>query len=217
MTEHIIIDAKKDVMVPETLRESITQWDHEIQEIIIDCPRYWYYEKDIYGLQFYVNYLTSKNAKGKKTLSTPCTVTLGDTEDMLQITWPIRRSLSQYDGPFAFLLCAKGVDENGNETPHWNSHLCKDMTIMEGLESNLQEMVEEYPDVITSLLLRVDALEKNGGGTSFNGSAADVTYNNEKSKLDAENVQDALDKLQEEIVDLQTTLTGVSELIGGEE
>lgn len=46
---------------------------------------------------------------------------------------------------------------------------------------------------------------------------SDTTLTLEGSFADAKVTGDKITKLSEEIVDLQTTLTGVSELIGGEE
>ena len=52
----------------------------------------------------------------------------------------------------------------------------------------------------------------SGGGTSFSGSAKDVTYDDTETKLGAKNVQDAIGKLSEEFNEFSGTVEVTSYL-----
>lgn len=49
---------------------------------------------------------------------------------------------------------------------HWNSELCKDCYVSEGLESDAEELKETYPDIVeqwhNELMTRADAGDFNG-------------------------------------------------------
>ena len=168
--ERIIVDSDRDVIVPSELKKAIVQHDHNIIDIIIECPRYWYEgKKDISDCVFFINVLTEKTIKGKDPIAIPCTNkhVKEDDEYTMEMTWTITRDVSKHEGGFAFLVCAKKTDEEGNEDLHWNSHLCKEMVVSEGLEANLQEIESEYPDIITYILQELEDIKKNGtGGTT---------------------------------------------------
>lgn len=79
-------------------------------------------------------------------------------EGMMRFTWTISRNVTEAKGQLSFLVCIKATDEDGNEQNHWNTELNRQMTISEGLE--VDHWIEEtYPDIITSILLKIDALE----------------------------------------------------------
>ena len=72
-------------------------------------------------------------------------------------------------------MCVKKTDADGNESNHWNSELCKDCYVSEGLEPNAEELKEAYPDIIEQwhqeLLDRADAGDFNG--VTFTPSISD--------------------------------------------
>lgn len=160
ISQHIVISRDKSVYVPEIIRKSIVYRDHNIERLTFDCPRYWY-GKDISTLNIYVNYISaSQKAKGDDPGSSLCENVVIDEndQDMMHFDWVITNNISQDVGGLLFLVCAKSVDSDGNEDVHWNSHLCKDLEVQEGLEAS-DSIVKKYPDVIEQIFQRLDNVD----------------------------------------------------------
>ena len=152
---HIIIGNDRFITVPEELKRIGVQYDHNIETVTFDCPRYWD-GLDMSQMVVYINYMLPDRTKGCYIADN---VTADDTDDtIMHFDWTISRNVTQVKGDIFFLVCIKKTDENGDEVNHWNSELCKDIYISEGLECE-EVVFELYPDIITSLLERMDAIE----------------------------------------------------------
>ena len=172
-SQHIVINQDRSVAVPSLIKKSIVQRDHNIERLTFDCPRYWY-GKDISTLNIYVNYISvSQKAKGDDPGSSLCENAVIDEsdQDMMHFDWVITNNISQDVGGLLFLVCAKSVDSDGNEDVHWNSHLCKDLEVQEGLEAS-DSIAKKYPDVIESIL------SKLGKQIEFRNSGKAIQYRN---------------------------------------
>jgi hypothetical protein len=75
----------------------------------------------------------------------------------MHFTWTLSRNATEIKGSLKFLICVKKTDEDGNLVNHWSSKLNTQMSVSEGMECG-ESIVEEYPDVITQILTRYDAL-----------------------------------------------------------
>ena len=154
---HIIINSDRTITVPEELKRIAVQYDHNIETVTFDCPRYWD-GIDMSLMQIYINYKCPDNTFGSY-LVEPAEVTIdGANLDVMHFTWTISRNLTKVKGNLMFLVCAKQVDDEGNEEYHWNSELCRDLYISEGLDCETA-IVDDYPDIITQLLVRMDHVE----------------------------------------------------------
>lgn len=152
---HVVIRPDRVIVVPEELKRIAVQYDHDVETVTFDCPRYWD-EHDLDDMVIYINYMRSD----KYTASYPVTqVWTGEDDYTIHFSWTISRNVTEVDGPISFLVCAKKTDAEGNETIHWNSELCQDMYISRGLETE-EQPEETHPDIITELLLRMDNVEK---------------------------------------------------------
>lgn len=153
--EHIIVGADRFITVPDSLKRIAVQYDHDIETVTFDCPRYWD-GKDMSEMRVYINYLRPDGVKGKYI---PDTITV-DTENsnIMHFDWTIRREVTEYNGTIVFLVCVKKTDEEGNISIHWNTELNKDLYVSEGMECD-EEILEKYPDIINQLLDRQEAVE----------------------------------------------------------
>lgn len=152
---HIIIGNDRFIIVPEELKRIGVQYDHNIETVTFDCPRYWD-GLDMSQMVVYINYMLPDRTKGCYIADN---VTADDTDNtIMHFDWTISRNVTQVKGTIFFLVCIKKTDENGDEVNHWNSELCKDIYISEGLECS-EPIAEIYPDIITSLLERISAVE----------------------------------------------------------
>lgn len=155
---HIIINNDRSVFVPEELRKIAVQYDHNIETVTFDCPRYWD-DRDLSQMVIYINYV---NAGGKIGSYKVADVNIDRYEpNTMHFTWTLSRNVTEYKGSIKFLVCAKDVDKDGNETQHWNSELNTQMYVTEGLECG-ETITEQYPDVITKILKDLDTIEAGG-------------------------------------------------------
>jgi hypothetical protein len=156
---HIVINTDRSIIVPSELRVIAVQHDHNIKTVTFDCPRYWY-GHDISALQIYVNFFRPDGKTGRYPVDN---VRVDDTNtDLIHFDWTITKYFSLVKGSPKFLVCACSTDDQGNEELHWNSFLNSELSIAEGLECT-NDISEMYPDEITAILTRIEALEKRGG------------------------------------------------------
>lgn len=155
---HIVIGKDRFITVPDILKRLAVQHDHNVETVTFDCPRYWD-NHDMSVMKVYINYIRSDKEVGSYAVSSPIVVDENDTT-IMHFRWTISREVTKAMGNIVFLVCIKDVDDAGNESEHWNSELCKDCYISEGLEA-LPRIVDEYPDIITYMLSRLDLWDIN--------------------------------------------------------
>lgn len=142
---HIVIDSDRVITVPDELQRLAVQYDHNIETVTFDCPRYWD-GLDMSEMTVYINYLRSDKEKG----SFIATNVVADDNDptIMHFDWTISRNVTEAYGQLVFLVCIKKTDDNYNEENHWNSELCKICNVSEGLELDEEVINEIYPDII---------------------------------------------------------------------
>ena len=153
---HIVVDSNRFITVPEELKRIAVQFDNNMETVTFDCPRYWD-GIDMSKMKVYINYLTKSNVRGMYWAEK---VTVDPQDDtIMHFDWLITRNVTLVKGPISFLVCIRDVDEEGNESNHWNSELNQEMYVSEGLECE-ESILEQYPDIITELLTRMDYVEE---------------------------------------------------------
>lgn len=152
---HIVIDANRFITVPDELKRLGVQYDHNIETVTFDMPRYWD-DTDLSTLAIYINYILSNRVAGsyivgEKTVDP-------ENPDLIHFTWTISNHVTQAKGNLAFLVCAKSTDDQGIDVLHWNSELCDNCYISEGMETT-ETIIEQNSDIITQLLIRMSESE----------------------------------------------------------
>lgn len=177
---HIVVDENRFITVPEELRRVAVQYDHNIETVTFDCPRYWD-GIDMSGMKVYINYMRADKKPGSYVVDS---VTIDEDDDtIMHFDWVIRNHVTEVEGKILFLVCIKSVDAEGKEETHWNSELNDDLYISEGLEA--AEITQEaYPDIFTQLLNRIDVYEERSRDymetSEAAADAADVSANKAK-------------------------------------
>lgn len=156
LERHIVIDRNRFIYIPEELKKIAVQFDHMIETITFDCPRFWD-EHDMSKMRIYVNYMRSDDEQGAD-LATNVVVDETD-EEIMHFDWTITGHLTEVFGPITFLVCVKKVGDDGTEANHWNSELCTDAYVSRGMECEAN-IIAHYPGIITSVLARMDYVEK---------------------------------------------------------
>lgn len=142
---HFIVGDDRFITVPSELKRIAVQYDHNVETVTFDCPRYWD-GLDMSTMVIYINYLRADSNTGIYK-ATNIAVDEEDTS-IMHFDWTISRNVTEVGGRIVFLVCIRKSDSNGVEENHWNSELCKDCYVSEGLEGEDGEIQEIYPDLI---------------------------------------------------------------------
>lgn len=144
---HIVVGSNRVITVPSELKRIAVQYDHNIETVTFDCPRYWD-DHDMPTMKVYINYTRADNEPGCY-IADDVAVDETDTS-IMHFSWTISRHVTEAVGPLTILVCIKMVDADGNEVNHWNSERNSEMTVSKGMECG-DIIVNKYPDVITYL------------------------------------------------------------------
>lgn len=185
---HIVIDNDRHITVPDELKRLAVQYDHNIETVTFDCPRYWD-DHDMSKMSIYINYLRVDEETGVFQAEN-VTVDTGDSS-IMHFDWTISRNATEATGKLVFLVCVKCADEEGNEKNHWNSELCKDCYVSEGLEPDSDSFKELYADVIEQwrqMILTTVNMRDSGelDGATFTPSVSsdgDLSWTNDRGKV----------------------------------
>lgn len=194
--EHIKIGLDRHITVPEALRRIAVQYDHNIETVTFDCPRFWD-GHDLSKMTIYINYMR-KDRYRDKDVAENIKVDESD-EKTMHFTWTVSRNATLMKGELKFLTCAVDLDDKGNEKRHWNSELCDQVYVTEGLECD--DAVEElHADIITDLLLRMDKI------LVATTPILDKTLTERGLAADAKATGDAIDAINQDLNATSTTL-----------
>lgn len=185
---HIIVNPDRTIMIPDQLKKIAVQYDHDIETVTFDCPRYWD-GHDMSAMVVYINYKTPDNQLGSYHAKN---VMVDESDDtVMHFDWTLSRNVTHAKGNIAFLVCIRKTDEAGDEVNHWNSELNRELIISEGLECD-EVVLGSHPDVITDILLRLSDVEAGK-------IILDTTLAVEGYAADAKAVGEAIDALPIEI------------------
>lgn len=153
---HIVIGEDRIVSVPKELQRIAVQYDHDVETVTFDCPRYWD-GLDMSKMSIYINYMR-KDRYVACYKATDITVDAADS-NIMHFDWTISRNVSEVKGELKFLVCIKKGDAESYEVNHWNSELNNEMYISEGLEVE-PSIFDPYPDIIGQWEDEVNAVKQ---------------------------------------------------------
>lgn len=152
---HIVVDKDRHITVPDSLKRIAVQYDHNIETVTFDCPRYWD-DHDMSQMSVYINYRLP-DGTDDGCLAENVTV----DGDIMHFDWTISNKVTPIAGKVDIQVCVKKADDEGNEENHWNSEVCHDLYISESLDCHRNiTIANEYPDIISALLARMLDFEK---------------------------------------------------------
>lgn len=224
--EYVVVDSERNVNVPESLQKLGVQNDHDVELRRFTCPRYSSAGDDMSQMGVYINYMCADGSTGQHRCSN---VEVDSTdENLMHFDWMIKRNVTLINGPVTFLVCIRKVDIDGNETDHWNSEICTDCYVSEGMECT-EEIVDLHPDIIEHLLLRMNIVEAKTTDMAMQGYVQsyldrnpDVIVDKVADVVDDSQVQGYVDAYMNNYVDVCTTTdrtlanshAGAYELVG---
>lgn len=163
----------RTITIPEKICNLGVETDANVQRLHFTMPRY-YGDVDLDGFAIRINYQNAKGDGDVYAVTDPETTT-----DAITFSWLVGPNALACKGKVKFIVCLKKLDEAGNVTQAYHTTVAS-LPVLEGLET-CECIVEEHPDVLEQILLRLDNLEKNGTGTSGSTGtvpavASGVTY-----------------------------------------
>lgn len=168
MKEHVIINRDRTVVVPESLKKIGIQFDHNVNTITFDCPRYPDEDSsiDMSQMPIFINYMLPDKTPGS---SLALSVVVDETDNtLMHFDWKITNAITPVNGVLSTLICVKQSDTEGNELYHWNTDLFQKFTVGNGMECNGQ-VAEMNPDVISQLLARMGEVDTRTSAEAMSG------------------------------------------------
>lgn len=154
-TGNIVVGADRFITVPDSLKKIAVQYDHDIETVTFDCPRYWD-GHDLSKMRIYINYMRPDGVLGSHICSN---VVLEQSDnDIMHFDWTISGHVTYVSGTITFLVCVKSVDADGTEENIWHTEINSDMYVSTGMKCH-ETILRRYPDIITQLLYRMDQSE----------------------------------------------------------
>lgn len=101
---HIVVGDDRVITVPESLKRIAVQYDHNVETVTFDCPRYWD-GLDMSKMVVYINYKLPNRMLGSY-VADNVTVDESDT-NLMHFTWTISRNVTESEGYISFLVCIK--------------------------------------------------------------------------------------------------------------
>lgn len=177
MSENVVIKKDRTVTVPASEAKIGVQYDHNVNVITFDCPRYPDDDRnvDMSTMQIYINYMLPDKTLGSYLAENVKVDT--NNPDTIHFDWKITRNVTQVKGALQALVCIKKVDAEGNELYHWNTDLIQSFRVGEGMEC-LETISSDYADVISQLLVNMNTVVGE-----FEALSADVTARTSEETL----------------------------------
>lgn len=150
---NIVIGEDRFITVPDELKKIAVQYDHRIETVTFDCPRYWD-GADMSKMTIYVNYTREDGLEGLYIAKN--VVVDEENPNIMHFDWTLTRNATGIDGKLIFLISIRRVDKEGNEIQYWNSERNDEMHVSLGL-NNGESIQDKYPDIFAQMLETFDS------------------------------------------------------------
>lgn len=155
--ELLIVDNDlRTITIPPEIANIGVESDDNVKRLHFQMPRQ-YGEFDLSEFDIRINYLAANNT-GDIYVVTDKAV----SGDNITFSWLVGRSAFAAQGTVRFIVCLKKTNQEGAVEQEYNTTVAT-LQALEGIEPSGQ-IVEDNPEVIESILKRLDVLEENGGG-----------------------------------------------------
>ena len=153
-------DTSRVVVVPDRYKNFGVEEDTNVERVKFKFPKIVGDNVDLTTLDLRINFQNASGGLDKYVVDD-----VAEADDgYITFSWVIQDGVTPKSGPIYFVVQAVKVTSNGNIEKKWSTTLNKIGQVLEGLE--VDETIEQQnPDIIESILTRLDELEENGGGT----------------------------------------------------
>ena len=157
----VIDNDLRTITIPPGITILGVESDDGVHRLYFQMPKT-YGEFDLSEFKVRVNY---SNAKGEGDVY-PVKDNAVEGE-YITFSWLVERKAVRYKGNTSFVVCLKKVDESGTVVKEFNTTLAR-LPVLEGLETT-EQILQQYPDALEAILVRLDKLEEAGTGSGSAG------------------------------------------------
>ena len=127
---HIVIGSDRSITVPKELRNIAVQYDHNIETVSFDCPRYWD-GNDMSSMTVNINFVRFDGHEGTYV----CKEVMVDSNDpnIMHFDWTISREVTEASGKLTVIVCLKKDNAGGLTSQVWHSQRCETFSVLPGL------------------------------------------------------------------------------------
>ena len=157
--ELLIIDNDlRTITIPPEIANIGVESDDNVKRLHFQMPRQ-YGEFDLSEFDIRINYLAANNTGDIYVVADKAV-----SGDNITFSWLVGRSAFTAQGTVRFIVCLKKTNQEGVVEQEYNTTVAT-LQALEGIEPSGQ-IVEDNPEIIESILKRLDALEENVGSGS---------------------------------------------------
>lgn len=127
---HIVIGSDRLITVPKELRSIAVQYDHNIETVTFDCPRYWD-GNDMSSMTVNINFVRSDGHEGTYVCK-EVTIDAADP-DIIHFDWTVSREVTEASGKLTVIICLKKDNAGGLTSQVWHSQRCETFSVLPGL------------------------------------------------------------------------------------
>lgn len=138
--DHIVINSDRSVTVPYKLKTIAVQYDHNIETVTFDCPRYWD-GNDLSSMIANINFVRADSFQD----TYRCEQISIDEADsnIIHFDWVISNKVTQTAGALKFIVCMQTSATDGSLSKVWHSEICDSIIVSKGLEC-VTDYVSDY-------------------------------------------------------------------------
>lgn len=181
----IVDNDLRTIAIPDGVKILGVESDDDVQRLRFRMPRM----RGEFDLSGFVLRINIKNAAGE-----PDEYTVSDekiSDDMIEFSWLVGRFAAKRSGSVEFSICAKKM--SGEEVDKEFNTMPASLPVLKGLEGG-KAVVQNNPDIVESILLRLGNLESSGGGGA-GGARIDDNATSASSTWSSEKISAEIDKI----------------------
>lgn len=157
-------DTSRVVVVPDRYKTFGVEEDTNVERVKFKFPKIVGDNVDLTTLNLRINFQNASGGLDKYAVDD-----MEETDDgYITFSWVIQDGVTPQSGQISFVVQAVKATSDGNIEKKWSTTLNKIGQVLEGLEVD-ETIAQQNPDILESILTRLDELEKYGGGGSTPG------------------------------------------------
>lgn len=160
---HIVINSDRSVSVPDELKNIAVQYDHNIETVTFDCPRYWD-GNDLSAMTIKINYVKTDGSNGTYICGKPTVDS--DNENLIHFDWLISNDVTASSGSVKFIVCVQKL-EAGEPVQVWHSQINNQASVLPGLACDTGSISDYETGRLTEWAEFWDLYQDNGNRTNY--------------------------------------------------
>lgn len=164
---HIVINNDRSITVPDVLKNVAVQYDHDIETVTFDCPRYWD-GNDLSGMKIMINFIKPLGDQGTYVCK-PATIDQSN-DNVMHFEWTISSEVTQQAGAIKFIVCMQKDATDQTTSLIWHSQICSSMNILPGIECDSNVISDYNAGKLAEWSEFWDTYQQNGSRVLYNSA-----------------------------------------------